>query len=49
MDVYIGNLIILICRIVFVYENILGIACYHISDYKFNIYDKLNLTLDSNY
>ncbi|WP_195262895.1 AlwI family type II restriction endonuclease [Clostridium sp. 1001275B_160808_H3] len=32
-----------------IFEYILGIAWYHISDYKFNLYDSLNLTLDSTY
>ena len=32
-----------------IFEYILGIAWYHISEYKFNLYDSLNLTLDSSY
>ena len=32
-----------------IFEYILGIAWYHISEYKFNLYDSMNLTLDSSY
>lgn len=32
-----------------IFEYILGIAWYYISEYKFNLYDSLNLTLDSSY
>lgn len=32
-----------------IFEYILAIAWFHISDYNFNIYDSLNLTLDSSY
>lgn len=32
-----------------IFEYILGIAWFYISDFKFNLYDSLNLTLDSSY